>query len=124
MGVVSNATGKMREQLARLDLAKHFDFIFDSAVVGIEKPSPAIFTMAAHAAGGKASEALFVGDSYSIDVAGAAYAGIGGVLMDASGAYAHRSSRNLVSPDHFPRRTQSDSRKFGWPRRRRTPGRP
>jgi len=92
MGVVSNATGRMREQLVRLDLAKHFDFIFDSAVVGIEKPSPAIFTMAAHAAGAKASEAVFVGDSYSIDVAGAAFAGISGVLMDASGAYAHRSS--------------------------------
>jgi putative hydrolase of the HAD superfamily len=92
LGVVSNATGKMREQLVRLDLAKHFDFIFDSAVVGIEKPSPAIFTMAVHAARGRASEAVFVGDSYSIDVAGAAYAGISGVLMDASGAYAHRSS--------------------------------
>jgi len=91
LGVVSNATGKMREQLARLDLAKHFDFIFDSAVVGIEKPSPAIFIMAAQAAHVKPSEAVFVGDSYSIDVAGAAYAGISGVLMDASGAYADRS---------------------------------
>ncbi len=91
MGVVSNATGKMREQLVRLDLARHFDFIFDSAVVGIEKPSPAIFTMAAQAARAKPSEAVFVGDSYAIDVAGAAYAGISGVLMDATGAYAHRS---------------------------------
>lgn len=90
LGVISNATGHMRAQLAQLDLARRFDFILDSEVVGIEKPSSAIFRIALEAAEVRADEALFVGDTFSIDVAGAERAGIRGVLFDVTGAYADR----------------------------------
>lgn len=90
MGVISNATGKMQQQLSYLGLARYFDFVLDSHVVGLKKPGAAIFQMGLNALEVRPAEALFVGDCYAIDIAGAERAGIRGVLMDTTGAYAHR----------------------------------
>jgi putative hydrolase of the HAD superfamily len=87
LGVISNSIGTMEEQLARVGLAKHFDSIIDSAIVGVEKPHPEIFGIALTRAGIQASEAVFVGDTYATDVGGAQLAGLTGVLMDRVGAY-------------------------------------
>lgn len=87
LGVISNSIGTMEEHLNRVDLARHFDAIFDSAVVGVEKPHPEIFEMALNRSGFKPAEALFVGDIYSSDIGGAELAGMRGVLMDRVGAY-------------------------------------
>jgi putative hydrolase of the HAD superfamily len=87
LGVISNSVGTMEQQLSRLDLAARFDAIFDSAVVGVEKPHPDIFRLALTRAGVAASDALFVGDTYSTDIGGAQLAGLSGVLLDRVGAY-------------------------------------
>jgi len=87
LGVISNSVGTLEHQLRRLGLAERFDTIIDSAVVGIEKPNPAIFHLALRKAGIDASEALFVGDTYSTDIGGAQLAGLRGVLIDRVGAY-------------------------------------
>jgi HAD superfamily hydrolase (TIGR01509 family) len=87
LGVISNSIGTMEEQLERLGLGQHFDTVIDSAIVGVEKPHPEIFQIALDRAGVAASEALFVGDTYSVDVGGAGLAGLTGALMDRVGAY-------------------------------------
>jgi len=87
LGVISNSVGTIADQLGRLDLARHFDAIIDSAIVGVEKPHPEIFQIAVARVGVKPSEAVFVGDTYATDLGGAQLAGLHGVLMDRIGAY-------------------------------------
>jgi putative hydrolase of the HAD superfamily len=87
LGVISNSIGTLEEQLVRLGLARYFQAILDSAIVGIQKPHPEIFKLALQRAGVEGSEAVFVGDTYATDVGGAQLAGLTGVLMDSVGAY-------------------------------------
>jgi putative hydrolase of the HAD superfamily len=87
LGVISNSIGTIAEQLTRAGLARYFRFILDSAVVGVEKPDPAIFRMALVNAGVAADEAIFIGDTYATDVGGAKQAGICGVLIDRFACY-------------------------------------
>ena len=87
LGVISNSIGTIAEQLARAGLARYFRFILDSAVVGVEKPDPAIFRMALDQARVAAGEAVFIGDTYATDVGGAQQAGIRGLLIDRFGCY-------------------------------------
>lgn len=87
LGVISNSNGLIEEQLRRVGLAQHFDFILDSAVVGVEKPHPEIFRMAIERASVQPDEAVYVGDIHSIDVGGAELAGLRGILLDRVEAY-------------------------------------
>jgi len=87
VGVISNSTGTLEGQLAWLGLTRYFQAIWDSAIVGIQKPHPQIFKLALQGAGVDGSEAIFVGDTYATDVGGAQLAGLTGVLMDGVGAY-------------------------------------
>lgn len=56
--------------------------IVDSAVVGIVKPDPAIFTPALEALGVPAEQVLYVGDTVHADVIGATRAGLTPVQLD------------------------------------------
>ncbi len=97
LGVISNSIGTMEEQLRRVDLARYFRAILDSAIVGVEKPDARIFRMALASAGVEAPEAVFVGDIHSTDVGGAQGAGLLGVLMDRVGAYASPDCPRITS---------------------------
>ncbi len=60
--------------------------VVDSAVVGVAKPDPAIFSIALDALGVPASRTvLYVGDSLRYDVAGAVAAGLQPVHLDPHG---------------------------------------
>ena len=96
LGVISNSNGMIEQQLTRVDLARRFEFILDSHVVCVEKPHPEIFEMALARARVAASEAVFVGDSYAVDVGGARASGLHGVLFDRVGA--HDSDERLDCP--------------------------
>jgi putative hydrolase of the HAD superfamily len=87
LGVISNSVGTLEDQLVHLNLARYFQAILDSALVGIQKPHPGIFKLGLQRAGVEGSEAIFVGDTYATDVGGAQLAGLTGVLMDTVGAY-------------------------------------
>jgi putative hydrolase of the HAD superfamily len=87
LGVISNSVGTIADQLGRAGLARYFRFILDSAIVGVEKPDPAIFKMALDKADVAAGEAIFIGDTYATDVGGAGQAGIRGVLIDRFDCY-------------------------------------
>jgi 2-haloalkanoic acid dehalogenase type II len=87
LGVVSNATDLARKVFDNLDLSKYFDFIILSEEVGVRKPSPKIFHLAAAVAGSSPSRSLFVGDKLAVDVIGAKKAGMNAVLVDRVNAY-------------------------------------
>lgn len=82
MGVVSNFDHRIYGILEALGLSSYFDSITISSEAGFAKPSPEIFRMALERHSLLATEALHVGDSEALDVAGARAAGIAAVLVD------------------------------------------
>lgn len=90
IGVVSNSDGRVEEALEAAGIRSKFDVVIDSALVGVEKPSPAIFGFALEALGVAAQDALYVGDIYEVDVIGARAAGLDVVLVDPNGRNAGR----------------------------------
>jgi len=87
VGVISNATDLLNKVLHRLNLAKHFDFVVISALVGSRKPSPEIFRIAGKKAKTPLPRMLYVGDRYTIDVLGARRAGMHAILLDRYNVY-------------------------------------
>ena len=81
LAVVSNSDGRVEEALVAAGIRERFDVVLDSALVGVEKPDPAIFRAALAALGVAPGEALYVGDLYDVDVLGARAAGIEAVLL-------------------------------------------
>ncbi len=90
MGVVSNASGQIEEVLARsgvcqVGVGPHTSVrvIVDSHVVGIAKPDPQIFAAALPSFAGIRPERIaYVGDSVTMDIAGARSAGLLPILLD------------------------------------------
>lgn len=91
LAVVSNADGRVEDLLRTAGLAGFFEIIIDSSKVGVEKPDPRIFGFALDHVGVAAERAVYVGDVYGIDVAGARRAGLTPVLIDRL----HRYPRQL-----------------------------
>lgn len=82
LGVISNADGRVEALLESVGLRPHFEAVVDSGAVGINKPDPRIFHLAAERMGVQPAEALYVGDIYEIDVRGARAAGMEAILID------------------------------------------
>lgn len=86
VAVVSNADGRVEQDLEAAGFGHLFDVVVDSSIVGVSKPDPTIFTYALEALGVDAGEAWYVGDSLVFDLAGAQAAGLGQfVLVDPVG---------------------------------------
>jgi putative hydrolase of the HAD superfamily len=90
LGVVSNSDGRVEEALRAADLFRYFDVVIDSALVGVEKPDPAIFRAALDALDVDPGEALYVGDLYEVDVVGARATGMSAVLLCPGGVHDDR----------------------------------
>jgi HAD superfamily hydrolase (TIGR01549 family) len=95
--VVSNANGTLKAQFARLDLARHFDVLIDSAIEGVEKPDPRLFQIALERSGSRAETTVHAGDFFHIDVVGARGAGLQAWLIDAAGLYADHDVARVPS---------------------------
>ena len=96
MVVVSNANGRLRYLLDRLDLTRFFDVVLDSHEWAVEKPDPRLFQIALEQSGGVAATTAHVGDLYHIDVMGARNAGLReGILLDAAGLYPRVDCRRI-----------------------------
>lgn len=87
LAAVSNADGRLREQLEATGLLEHFEAIADSALVGFEKPDPRIFRHALAALGIAPDRAVHAGDMLCRDVRGAEAAGLFAVLVDEDSAH-------------------------------------
>jgi putative hydrolase of the HAD superfamily len=90
LGVVSNAAGQVMAMLERVGICQVGDgpctavrCVIDSHHVGVAKPDPAIFDFAArHFDGIERSRIVYVGDSVTMDIAGATAAGLRPILLD------------------------------------------
>ncbi len=102
LGVVSNAEGRVEQDLESAGFAEMFETVVDSSVVGVEKPDPAIFRIALDRMGVSAATAMFLGDVPSIDVEGAKAAGITPVLLDRFGLYPETLVPRLRSISELP----------------------
>ncbi len=87
MSVISNSDGRVRQQLEACGITPYLEAVFDSHIVGVEKPDPGIFLHAIGQLGLSAAECVYVGDFFSADVVGANRAGIGSVHLDPLGCY-------------------------------------
>jgi putative hydrolase of the HAD superfamily len=76
LGVVSNFTGNLDRCLAELGLLELLTAVADSAVVGMKKPSPRIFTDLLAEMGVVAEESWMVGDNFDADIRPAAALGL------------------------------------------------
>jgi putative hydrolase of the HAD superfamily len=115
LAVVSNMSFSRAifQSMRELDIAKHFDAVIVSGVLGWRKPSPIIFRESLHALGVKAEEAAFVGDSPRADVEGAKQLGMKTVLLIEKGKkrpitdtaqFYVRERRSNVKPDRTIRK--------------------
>lgn len=68
MVLVSNFYGNVEAVLADFDLLRYFKTVVESAVVGVRKPDPRIFSLGVEALGLPAENVLVVGDSYKKDI--------------------------------------------------------
>ncbi|MFR9165246.1 MAG: HAD family hydrolase [Dysgonomonas sp.] len=68
MVLVSNFYGNIHAVLGDFGLLGYFDKIIESAVVGIRKPDPAIFSMGVAELNLASDEVVVIGDSYSKDI--------------------------------------------------------
>lgn len=66
--LVSNFYGNIHTVLEEAAMLPLFDFVIESAVVGLYKPDPDIFALGLRALGLAASEVVVVGDSFSKDI--------------------------------------------------------
>lgn len=82
--VVSNWDVSLDEALRRARLRGELDAVITSAAFGRAKPDASIFEHALELAGADPAEAVHVGDSAELDVAGALGAGIQPVLIGAA----------------------------------------
>ncbi len=76
LGVVTNWYGNAARLLANEAIALWFAVIVDSARVGVRKPDPAIFRLAAQELGFAPHQVAYVGDSYGQDIRPAKAAGL------------------------------------------------
>lgn len=95
VGVITNGgVQSQTKKLQSLGIARWVrpEMIFISDAVGVMKPAPEIFRMAGHAAGGPC---IYVGDSYSQDIASAAACGWTTIWLDRRG-----DTPGTPPPDH------------------------
>lgn len=85
MVLVSNFYGNIEKVLEIYGIRKYFKKIVESAVVGVRKPDPKIFTLGVEALGLLAQECLVVGDSYRKDIVPAREAGCRAVWIKGPG---------------------------------------
>ncbi|CAN5781631.1 MAG: HAD-IA family hydrolase [Gemmatimonadetes bacterium] len=107
LGVISNADGRVAALLESVGLARYFDFILDSAVVGVEKPDPRIFRMGCEQGGARPEEAVYVGDIYEIDVVGARAVGMRTFLIDPLGRREELDCERIAGVHELPARLEN-----------------
>jgi putative hydrolase of the HAD superfamily len=109
MAVVSNAEGRVEQDLASAGYDGLFETVVDSFLVGIEKPDPAIFKIALERIGATPESAVYLGDVPSVDVEGARSAGIVPVLLDRHDLYPGVDAPRLRSIEEFEAWVARDS---------------
>ncbi|WP_161158259.1 HAD-IA family hydrolase [Vibrio eleionomae] len=61
--LVTNATSKLTNDLAKYDLIGKFDFVINSADIGVAKPEPEFFAKSVRLVNRKVADCVFIDDS-------------------------------------------------------------
>lgn len=102
MSVISNSPGRTDRVLDYVGLSYYVDCVFDSKLLGVDKPDPGIFEKALRSLELEPSDALYVGDVFEVDVRGANAAGIGAVHLDPQGLYDGWPGVHLPNISYLP----------------------
>ena len=97
IGVVSNAEGRVADDLDGAGFKGMFETVVDSYHVGVEKPDPRIFKIAMERMGVRPETTVYVGDVPAVDVAGARAADLAPLLIDRHDLYADADVPRLKS---------------------------
>ena len=97
LGVISNWDSRLPDTLEAMGLARHFDFILASTVVGAAKPDQKIFEEALERSGVKSAQACHIGDEPVADIKGAGQAGVDAILIDRTGRHQDFASPKIKS---------------------------
>lgn len=93
LGIITNGhTQLQKEKIGVLGIEGRFEAVTISESVKIEKPEPEIFLMTCYAMDVRPEQAVYVGDYYPNDIAGALSAGLSAIWIDKFGesdAYSH-----------------------------------
>ncbi|TLM98615.1 MAG: HAD family hydrolase [Actinobacteria bacterium] len=85
LGIISNWDRRLSGLLAGLELSPLLDVVVSSAEVGLRKPDPRIFELAAEAMDVDPADCVHVGDHHYADIVGATAVGMTPVLIDRHG---------------------------------------
>ena len=96
IGVVSNAEGRVAQDLDGAGYTGLFETVVDSHRVGVEKPNPKIFQIALERMGAGPENAIYVGDVPAVDVVGARAANLAPILLDRHDLYADHDGPRLT----------------------------
>ena len=102
VGVVSNAEGRVEQDLGAAGFRGLLEAVVDSHVVGVEKPDPRIFAIALERLGAEAASTVFLGDVPAVDVDGALAAGIAPILLDRHDLYPDAPAPRLRAIAELP----------------------
>jgi len=97
LGVISNWDSRLPDTLEAMGLARHFDFILASTVVGSAKPDQKIFEEALQRSGVDSTQACHIGDEPLADIEGARLAGVDAILIDRTGRHEDFASPKIKS---------------------------
>jgi HAD superfamily hydrolase (TIGR01549 family) len=82
IGLVSNRSNPIDQELDEIGLKPFFDFYFTAGEIDVWKPDREIFEHAVFLAGSLYEETAYIGDNYYTDILGAVAAGIYPILYD------------------------------------------
>ena len=97
LGVISNWDSRLFGILENMGLARHFDFVLASAVVGSAKPDAKIFREALKKSGIAAAQTCHIGDDWHSDCLGARNMGMDAILVDRKGRWGNEAAPKVRS---------------------------
>lgn len=100
VALITNATSRVRELLARDHILSLFDLIIISGEVGFEKPNAGIFEITLAKMKVRPANAIYVGDSRDTDYDGAQKVGMRPILIDWHRRLANTEGLTVI-PDLF-----------------------
>ena len=101
MGLVSNRSSSVDQEVRDLGFDAFFDFFFTSGDIQIWKPDPGIFEHALYLAESTPEVTAYIGDNYYTDVVGAKNAGLYPILYDPRNIFPDADCQVISSIDQL-----------------------
>ncbi len=102
ISIVSNSDGRAAKVIEEVGLSQFIDRIYDSQIVGFEKPDPEIFKKALIELNLSPDEAIFFGDMFYTDVLGANRVKMGAVHLDPFNFYKGWPGKRIANVKDIP----------------------